>query len=229
MNMQNQWKVETHAHTAEVSLCGKMPAAQMVRAVKDAGYDAVIVTDHYTPEFFEQHRTGPGFAARLAEYHAGYEAACKEGERVGLAVFPALEVRISSGPEDYLIYGVTPEELESLGCLAFLNLEELIKKVRGTKDGLLLQAHPFREYLTCQAPEMMDGVEVCNANPRHDSHNDRALAFAKEHGLLMTAGSDVHQVGDAGSAGVICPPFRDIAEFARLLAAGQTTWFSNRT
>ena len=30
--MQNQWKVETHAHTAEVSLCGKMPAAQMVRA-----------------------------------------------------------------------------------------------------------------------------------------------------------------------------------------------------
>ncbi len=224
--MQNQWKVETHAHTAEVSLCGKMPAAQMVRAVKDAGYDAVIVTDHYTPEFFENAQSGADYAQRLVcDYYAGYRAAHEEGERIGLKVFPALEVRIAAGPEDYLIYGVTPEELVDLGCLAFLPLEKLLEKVHSTKNGLLLQAHPFREYLTCQAPERMDGVEVCNANPRHDSHNDRALAFAKANGLLMSAGSDVHQVGDAGGAGVLCPPFRDIAEFARLLAAGQTTWF----
>ena len=50
--METFWKVEAHAHTAQVSLCAKMPAEQMVHQVKDAGYDAVIVTDHYTPEFF---------------------------------------------------------------------------------------------------------------------------------------------------------------------------------
>ena len=67
---------------------------------------------------------------------------------------------------------------------------------------------------------------MLNANPRHDSHNDRALAYAQAHGLLMTAGSDVHQVGDAGGASMVCPPFSNGQEFARLLRQGCAAWRS---
>ena len=108
--METFWKVEAHAHTAQVSLCAKMPAEQMVHQVKGAGCDAVIVTDHYTPEFFPDNQRN--YAQRLHDYFEGYRCAKAEGDRIGLHVFPALEVRTAAGMEDYLIYGVTPEELE---------------------------------------------------------------------------------------------------------------------
>ena len=83
-------------------------------------------------------------------------------------------------------------------------------------------------YLHCMPAGLLDGVEVCNENPRHNSHNDRALAYAKEHHLLMTAGSDVHELGDAGGAGLLCPAFSDIKAFARHVRDGQTLWFQSR-
>lgn len=218
--MDRLWTIETHAHSAEVSLCAKLYGAQTARAVKQAGCHAMILTDHYTPEFFPADLKGTAYEARVDDFFAGYRAAKAEGEIIGLAVFPALEVRIASGPEDYLIYGVTIEELKTLGNLAHLTLPQLRQRVHATPDGLLIQAHPFREYLTCQDPALLDGVEVCNGNPRHNSHNDRAHAFAQEHGLLMTAGSDVHESMDPGGALMTCPPFADIRQFARLLRSG---------
>ena len=224
--METFWKVEAHAHTAQVSLCAKMPAEQMAHQVKDAGCDAVIVTDHYTPEFFPDNQRN--YAQRLHDYFEGYRCAKAEGDRIGLHVFPALEVRTAAGMEDYLIYGVTPEELERIGCLAHLSLPELREAVHSVPDAILVQAHPYRGYLHCMPAGLLDGVEVCNENPRHNSHNDRALAYAKEHHLLMTAGSDVHELGDAGGAGLLCPAFSDIKAFARHVRDGQTLWFQSR-
>ena len=68
-------------------------------------------------------------------------------------------------------------------------------------------------------------MEVVNANPRHDSHNDRALAFARENGLLRVAGSDVHQLGDAGAAGILAPYARDGKALAELLRQGRHRCF----
>ena len=113
------------------------------------------------------------------------------------------------------------EELKRLGDLAHLTLPQLREKVHSTPDGLLIQAHPFRGYVKCQDAALLDGVEVFNGNPRHDSHNDRALAFAQANHLLMTAGSDVHESMDPGGALMVCPPFADIREFARLVRAGR--------
>ena len=112
------WNIESHAHTAEVSGCAKMSAAEMIRQCKTAGCDAVIITDHYTPEFFAESLSPEAYAARVDDFFAGYRAAKAEGNLLGIAVFPALEVRIDSGREDYLIYGISPEELKSLGNLA---------------------------------------------------------------------------------------------------------------
>lgn len=224
MQEERLLRYETHAHTAEISRCAKMPAAQMVRQVKEAGYDALVVTDHFDPEFFDGCQRGPAYRSRLEDFFAGYRAAAEEGERLGLLVLPALELRNVFGMEDFLIYGLTQEELGEMDCPCFLPLNRTRSLVRQA-GGLLFQAHPFREYLCCMPPELLDGVEVVNANPRHDSHNDRALAFARENGLLRVAGSDVHQLGDAGAAGILAPYARDGKALAELLRQGRHRCF----
>ena len=226
--METFWKVEAHAHTAQVSLCAKMPAEQMVHQVKDAGCDAVIVTDHYTPEFFPDNQRN--YAQRLHDYFEGYRCAKAEGDRIGLHVFPALEVRTAAGMEDYLIYGVMPEELERIGCLAHLSLPELREAVHSVPDAILVQAHPYRGYLHCMPAGLLDGVEVYNGHPHHQSHNERALAVAEANPrLIRTSGSDFHEPDALARGGIVTD--RDIhtsAELAQCLRDGAFTRIETR-
>jgi bifunctional N-acetylglucosamine-1-phosphate-uridyltransferase/glucosamine-1-phosphate-acetyltransferase GlmU-like protein len=71
---------------------------------------------------------------------------------------------------------------------------------------------------------LLDGVEVLNLNPRHDSHNDLALAYAEEHHLLMTAGSDCHRPGDEGTTGILAETLpEDSFGYADLIRSGKYT------
>lgn len=40
-------KIELHAHTDESSGCGKMPAEELIGRFKGAGYDTIVITDHF--------------------------------------------------------------------------------------------------------------------------------------------------------------------------------------
>ncbi len=222
--METIIRYEPHAHTSPVSRCARMTAAQMVHEVRQAGYDAVVTTDHFDPEFFAGAESGAAYKARLHDFFSGYRAAAEAGQKEGLLVLPALEMRNIFGMEDYLIYGVTEDDLKEMGCLAYLPLKTSLALVHQA-GGLLFQAHPFRGYLNCMPADCMDGVEVVNANPRHDSHNDRVLRFGREHGLLFVAGSDVHQFGDAGTAGLLAPRAEDIRQFCGILRAGKQRCF----
>ena len=77
---------------------------------------------------------------------------------------------------------------------------------------LLYQAHPYRKGQHPAAPSDLSGVEVLNAHPRHDSHNDLALAYAQQHGLRMLCGSDAHQTMDVGRGGILAPDWVNNAE-----------------
>ena len=39
--------VQMHLHTAESSRCARVGGADMARACKEAGYDLIVVTDHF--------------------------------------------------------------------------------------------------------------------------------------------------------------------------------------
>ena len=41
------YKIETHLHTTHTSKCGHLTAPVLAKAYKEAGYDAIAVTDHY--------------------------------------------------------------------------------------------------------------------------------------------------------------------------------------
>lgn len=68
---------------------------------------------------------------------------------------------------------------------------------------MIYQAHPFRFGMKITNVKYLDGIEVCNRNIEHDSHNDIAALWAKKFGLKKTAGSDHHQKGNEGLAGII--------------------------
>ena len=39
--------LDMHMHTKETSSCGEVPAAEVGRLYKEAGYQGIMITDHY--------------------------------------------------------------------------------------------------------------------------------------------------------------------------------------
>ena len=46
-------KFELHAHTAECDVVAKLGGADLVKSYIDAGYDGMVITDHYFSHFYE--------------------------------------------------------------------------------------------------------------------------------------------------------------------------------
>lgn len=195
-------KIELHLHTKEVSPCSWVSAVDSVKAYKQAGYDAIVVTDHFNWYVLDAANTDDP-VKRVDHYLNGYRIAKQEGEKCGLKVILGVEVALRNcGPEDYLIYGATEEMLYENPYLYDMTLQDL-RKVCDKYNALLFQAHPFREYLKPADPSILDGIEVNNGNPRHNSHNDLAEEWARKHNLLISSGSDFHQYEDLARGGII--------------------------
>ena len=70
--MEKLYKIETHMHTSQGSACAVSTGEEMARAHKAAGYDAIIITDH----FFGGNTTVPRdlpWERRIDLYCAGYD------------------------------------------------------------------------------------------------------------------------------------------------------------
>lgn len=196
-------KIELHAHTSEVSSCGVLTAAELVQRVAAAGYDAIVITDHLIAGRNARLR----LAQRAAFQLSGYLAAKAEAEKLGLEVILGAEARIAGGDEDFLIYGLLEEQVPALITLVdrAASIEELHAGTQAM-NLLLIQAHPFRRGLRAMPLRHLDGIEVYNGNPRHDSHNDQALRYARSvPGLIMVSGSDAHQSEDIARGGILAP------------------------
>ena len=190
-------KLETHLHTSEVSPCGMVDARTAVRQYAGAGYGGIIVTDHFGSYSLDLFAGTP--KEKAEQFFRGYRLAKEEGEQCGIAVLFGAEISLEEGPEDYLLYGITP---------AFI---------------LVVQAHPFREYCRPGDPAFLDGAEVFNGNPRHNSRNHLAAAFAEVNGLAVrTSGSDYHQLEDLARGGIVfdCPIHTE-QDFAQALLRGE--------
>ncbi len=196
--MKQRVLLEAHAHTKETSPCGFIPGAELANMLIAAGYRAVVITDHYLPGTFEAKE-------RREAFLAGYRAARAAGAPQGLTVLPGMEIRFKDHNEDFLVYGMTEEEILSLPedcCEKGLRQFHAMAKEKGWA---VYQAHPFRPKMLPANPADIDGMEIMNANPRHNSQNRLAANFAQLHNLRAIAGSDAHRVGDVGLAGLHVP------------------------
>lgn len=199
----NLMLLDTHVHTCQVSPCGKVPAKEMIELYKEAGYGGVIITDHYYKGYFESLGNRP-WEEKIQSFLSGYKAALERGNALGVKVFLGMEIRFVYGSEDYLVFGLDEDYLLQNPRLYLYTLEDFRDHIQET-GALIFQAHPFRPGLTPAAGNLLDGMEVHNGNPRHDSGNDRAYNYAKSNGLMMSSGSDSHQTGDVGRGGIILP------------------------
>ena len=66
-----EYKYELHCHTGAVSRCGRVEPEKIVEMYVEAGYNGIVVTDHYSPMTFPIHRLAcPQKAADF--YLSGY-------------------------------------------------------------------------------------------------------------------------------------------------------------
>ena len=193
-------KIDLHIHTTGFSFCGKLSAAQIVDFYKQAGYDAIVITNHFnstSKQWFLEHGG--------TDYHKSYfdtiRQAAELGEKCGLLVLGGFELRFDENANDYLAYGMTPEQ-----CLDYEKIFTMTAAEFGAfareNDILFYQAHPFRNRMTVVPPEHLFGIEVLNTHPRHDSRNDIAEMWADKFKLHKIAGSDCHQKQDAATSAI---------------------------
>lgn len=207
---------ETHCHTAETSPCGVLSAVEVVDGLKAAGYAGTFITDHFYSRFFERGNVADlSWPEKAERYLAGYRAAKKRGDEVGVKVFLGLEVQPEDSPFEFLVYGPDERFVIEQGPFYRLSAPELYALMHGN-GFLVFQAHPYRFGLSPEDPAFFDGIEIVNAQPRNHSRNKLALKFAHEHDIMVIAGGDVHMRGDIGRCGIMLPEtVNSVADFIR--------------
>ncbi|GKX29151.1 hypothetical protein SH1V18_16310 [Vallitalea longa] len=197
------YKYDLHVHTKETSPCGNVSAKDMIKIYKENGYSGVVVTDHYRPSFFDNSEYLT-WDEKIDDYLKGYKLAYSEGEKYDIDVLLGIELAFKAEGDktnDYLIYGITEELLRSNTDILELGITGLSEFCR-ENDLLLYQAHPLRKYCYLADITLLDGIEVHNGNPRHDSHNNEIEKIAKDNDMPMISGSDYHDPGDENRGGI---------------------------
>lgn len=166
-------------------------------------------------------RIGASFAVTDHNAVSGAVAAVREAGP-GQIIVPGIEVSASEGPH-LLVYFYTLDDLvdyhdtvivRAIGECPHMATElptaEVLAGLEG-RDAFAVAAHPFGYLFLCRgvckaiaagelAPEVLlrlDGLEgICGGMTR--GQNDRAIAFAREHGLALTGGTDAHLLSELG-------------------------------
>jgi hypothetical protein len=161
-------KIDLHCHT-KYSYDASSSIESIISQAKKMGLDGIAITDHENTDCWQE-------ALEAGKKHnfliiLGEEMKTTKGDVLGLF----LKQRIDGYKKD-------PKWVM-----------EQIKK----QNGLVIVPHPFHgsegfkdditKYL-----DLIDGIEVFNGRKPGTGPDDKAMKFAKEHNLGMTAGSDSH-------------------------------------
>ena len=105
--------------------------------------------------------------------------------------------KIFSCPLLWVHYRISEEFLKNHPWIYRKELPDLYQIAE--EEGLfIVQAHPYRSMCFQADVRYLHGIEVFNGNPRHQSHNEKALETAEKYHLVQTKGSDFHQPEDIG-------------------------------
>ena len=183
---------ETHLHTRQASACAVSLGRDYIKGYQDAGYDGIIVTDH----FFNSNTAINRYLKWrewVNNFCRGYEDAYNEGLRRNFDVFFGWEETFDN--DDYLVYGLDKQWLFEHPEVRTWTRSQQYYTVK-YYGGAVVHAHPFRHTSYIRevhlAPSLIDAVEVANAGNSESIYNVLALRYAKKLGLPGTAGSDMH-------------------------------------
>jgi predicted metal-dependent phosphoesterase TrpH len=189
-------RIETHLHTI-YSPDSLTTPEKLLEVCRRKGIDRVIVTDHNSI-------TGALKARELDPKRViiGEEIMTTKGEL--LAFFIQEEIPPFLSPKE------TIQILREQG--AFISVSHPLDKMRKGAWEM--------EDLIKIAP-LVDAIETFNARCMFPSYNHAAQAFAKEHKLPGTAGSDAHAPFEIGRANLLIHEFQTAAELKRVILQAQ--------
>lgn len=184
------WTIELHAHTIYSKDCLiRLDSLQAIGQEKKL--DKLAITDHNTAHA----------ALQLARLYPMW-------------IIPGEEIMTTQG--EILAWYIREE------VPAGLTPQETIEQLRD-QSAVIGVAHPFDRYRKgawkpeqlMRVVELVDAIEVFNSRCIHDADNQKALEFARQHGKLMTCGSDAHTKGEFGRAIIKARPFANTADGLR--------------
>lgn len=213
------YKTETHIHTLPVSTCAKKQPEEMVRLYKEAGYDTVFISDHLSESHFKKLGSDLTYEDKVDILYDSYLKARKTGEEIGINVLFSVELSLCHN--HWLLYGVDKDFIKLRPDIFSMTLEEF--HAHAKNHGVtIIQAHPMRDGSNTPHPEIADGFEIINSNPRHENYDAEVTALAKKHGLLMSAGSDAHCDEDIGGAAMLSETeIKTVDDYLELVRSGK--------
>lgn len=182
-------KIELHTHTNPVSSCAKIKPEELTKKYMDEGLDGVVITNHMNPDSLRMSKE------EWCEFYMKDYLAAKAAAKDGFRVYLGMEIRFTENSNDYLVYGVDEAFIGSAYDYIDKGIEAFYKALKTDKN-LIVQAHPFRDYMERNYTEKLDGIEVFNLHRGHNSRVGVAARFAKENPGVITGGSDVHYPQD---------------------------------
>lgn len=226
---------ETHLHTSQSSACSANTGYDMAKAAHEAGYAGIIVTDHNWGGNTAIDRDLP-WEEWVLQFEKGYLDAKRYGDAHDFDVFFGYEAGYEG--TEFLIYGVDAKWMIAHPEIRTASVEEQYRLIHEA-GGMVIHAHPFREEWYIPEirlyPDFVDGVEGVNAthschlskshnNPEYDT---KAIAYAKEHKLPMTAGSDIHSIHLFGGGTAFKRRLTSIQDYCKAILSGEDYVLTN--
>lgn len=217
-----EYKTELHCHSRDASGCSNESAERIVEKYILAGYTTVCLTNHFDPT----ERDDAHWEAKIERVYHALEL-LKEAAGPRLNVLMGLEFRFVQNINDYLVFGFDREYLLTRPDILKMGIRDFTRMARG--DGILtIQAHPFRTGMTVTSPEDIDGIEIYNGHPGHNSNNDIAEAWAVKYGKLMTSGTDHHNQDHLPRGGIVTDvPIKSEKQLIETLVSGNYRLIKN--
>lgn len=195
--MQNWLKTVIHVHT-DYSIDSNTSPEALADLVRQCGVHCLAVTDH--------------------DCIAGAQAV-REASRGDFQVIIGEEITTSQGH----LLGLFLEEPIAPGLPA-RHTAELIRR----QGGVVIAPHPFNSLFGCglrqhvyELIDVLDAVEVCNAQNLLPFPNRKAARFACDTGVPALAGTDMHHGRRLDACFQWMPPFDDAESFRAALPQAQ--------
>ena len=195
MKFDSTIRADLHNHT-HFSPDSIMSPQDLLRRATEAGLDCVAVTDHNTI------RGGLSVRELASDVTVivGEEIRSSDGEILGLFLSRDIPAGLPAG--------------------------ETIARIKD-QGGVVGVPHPFDPFRgTLDEAEMsrlvseIDFVEALNSRVILGVHNKRALEFARQHDLPVSAASDAHSPRELGRSYVQMPAFTGTSDFLQSLRSG---------
>ncbi len=192
------YKTELHCHSANVSSCSKISLEEMTETYKENGYSGIVLTNHFYPWLSETDEDYEVYVnSYIKEYHKLRELCAKES----INVYLGMEIRFEECDNDYLVYGIDEDFIRAIPRKVS-TLEEFVLHSKN-ENNIILQAHPFRRGMVLMPNELIDGIEVYNMHPNHNSRIGYAARYAEKVGKLCTCGTDYHHPGQGALSALL--------------------------